>query len=419
MALNFSVVENFVAEYREVMNDRTLLRHERYRILAELGDSLQTALKDYESFENELASLIISRVETTTSYGELLECHRRAVVGVENFFLEEDSVVDVHDLFRIIRDRIAIRVLTLAEEEMVGEGFGPPPADYAWVALGSEGRDEQTLLTDQDNMLIYGEEAKEKGGGKGPAGLSGEAIGRYYEAFAKRVTERLHAVGFELCKGGVMPSSRRWRGTVTEFRQRLEERMVYDRGDFELLDLIILTDARLVQGNKGLFDDVITHFYGKLSENRHVMKDFAEAAVLMPTALTFFGNFKTEKEGENEGKFNIKLLGWSPLILSVRMAALGSGIYETNTIKRIQRLRQANIIKKETEEGLLNAYLVFVKFRLMNQINNREEGGGVNLSFVDPTLLGAEGEEALRTGMKAVEAFQKYIQGVLLFGQPL
>jgi CBS domain-containing protein len=418
MPLNFSLVENFVSEYREAMNDRTLLRHERYRILAELGDSLQTALKDYESFENELASLIISRVDTATSYEDLLECHRRAVAGVENFFLEENSIVDVHDLFRTIRDRITIRVLTLVEREMVAGGVGEVPVDYAWVALGSEGRDEQTLLTDQDNMLIYGEDVKDSGDTADSTGDGREHLDRYYEIFATRVTERLHSVGFERCKGGVMPSFQKWRGTVKDFRQRLEERMVYDRGDFELLDLIILTDARLVHGNKGLFDGVVAHFFGRLGENRHVMKDFAEAAVLMPTALTFFGNFKTEKEGGHQGKFNIKLLGWSPLVLSVRMAALGSAIYDTNTIRRIQKLRQMNVIKKEMETDLVDAYLVFVQFRLINQINNREVEN-INLSFVDPGLLGAEGEEKLRMGMKAVEAFQKYIQGLLLFGQPL
>lgn len=157
MPLNFSLIETFIADHQEHMKDKAMLRHERYRILGELGNALQTVLKDYEVFESELHSLVIDVVNNTTSYETLNECHQRAVAGVENFYLEEDTIVDVHDLFRIIRDRIAIRVLELVENEMADEGLGRPPVDYVWAGLGSEGRDEQTLVTDQDNMLIYDE----------------------------------------------------------------------------------------------------------------------------------------------------------------------------------------------------------------------------------------------------------------------
>ena len=124
MPLNFSLIESFIAEHQEDMKNKAMPRLERYRILSELGNALQTALKDYEVFETELHSLVIDIVNNTTSYETLGECHQRAVAGVENFFLEEDTIVDVHDLFRIIRDRIAIRVLELVENEMAEEGFG-------------------------------------------------------------------------------------------------------------------------------------------------------------------------------------------------------------------------------------------------------------------------------------------------------
>ncbi len=157
MPLNFSIIESFINEHQEDMKNKAMLRHDRYRILSELGETLQTVLKDYEVFETELNALVIETIHSATSYETLLECHERAVSGVENFFLEEDTIVDVHNLFRIIRDRIANRVLDLVEEEMVEEGLGKPPVEYVWAGLGSEGRDEQTMVTDQDNMLIWNE----------------------------------------------------------------------------------------------------------------------------------------------------------------------------------------------------------------------------------------------------------------------
>jgi len=134
--------------------------------------------------------------------------------------------------------------------------------------------------------------------------------------------------------------------------------------------------------------------------------------------LTLFGKFKTEKTGEQAGKLNIKLLGLAPLVLSVRMATLATGIFERNTLKRIKGLGDAGLIKKDMEKDLTEAYLIFVKYRLLNQIRAREDGG-IDKNFVDPLTLGDDGEERLRKAMRTVESFQKFLQELLLFGQPV
>jgi CBS domain-containing protein len=230
--------------------------------------------------------------------------------------------------------------------------------------------------------------------------------------------ERLHAVGFEKCKGGVMPSNEKWRGSAIDFRNRLEQRITYDRGIFESLDIIILTDARPIYGDKELLSNFLRDFFKVLKDNKSVMKDFYESAVLMPTALSFFGNFKTEKTGDHKDMINIKLLGWAPLILAVRMVAITNDIFETNTLRRIRLLRKKNVIRKDMERDLIDAYLIFVRFRLFNQINNKEGTQG-NMNFMNPTELSEDDQGKLRKAMRSVESFQKYIQERLLFGQPI
>lgn len=435
MPLNFSIIESFIEQHQEDMKNKALLRHERYRILSELGTTLQTVLKDYEVFETELSSLVIETVQNTSSYEELRECHERAVSGVENFFLEEDTITDVHDLFRIIRDTIATRVLGLVEKEMIGEGLGKPPVEYVWAGLGSEGRDEQTMVTDQDNMLIYRERNDDFASAElrercsdllNKKGVSvktdritpKQLLDGYFEILSQKATDRLHDVGFERCKGGVMPVNERWRGSENDWKKRIDERITFGRGIFESLDIIILTDARRVIGNRNILDTFMEYFFSTLTNNKHVMKEFIQSAVIMPSALTFFGGFKVEKEGENKDKFNMKVMGWSPLILSVRMLSLSNGIFERNTLKRIEILRERNIIKKDMETALTEAYFTFVRYRIINQINNREENGK-NSNFLRPDMLGPDEQERLRRAMKSVEAFQKLIQETLLFGQPL
>lgn len=404
MALNFYSIEAFIAENKERMKDKSLLRHERFRLLQGLRDKLHRSLDDYLRFERELSSLVVEKIQNARTYEDLLKCHKRAVGGIERFFVEEDTVVDVHDLFRIVRDCITLQVLKLVEEEMVQQGHGHPQTNYVWAGMGSEGRDEQTLMTDQDNMILYSD--------------AGEEADRYFEVFAAKAVDRLYEVGFERCKGGVMASAEKWRGSLTDWKKRLEQRIIYEQGIFEPLDVIILTDARTVAGDKHLLAQLLTWFFTLLTENKMVMKDFYTSAVLMPTALSFFGNFKTEKSGEFKDMLNIKLLGWAPLILAVRMVAITNGIFETNTLKRIRRLREANVIKKDMEEDLVAAYLIFVRFRIMNQIANRD-GNLAAMNHLRPDMLGADEQTKLRKAMRTVETFQKYIKDTLLFGQSL
>jgi CBS domain-containing protein len=431
MTLDLVTVENFVLKHREAIGNKVLTRHDRYGILTELRDQLDGLLQSHEAFEAEL-SAIIQAIDKAESYDVLKDLHGRAGAIVKDYLLEERTVVDVQDMFRLFRDAITVRVLTLVESEMVRDGYGPVPVEYCWAGLGSEGRDEQTFVTDQDNLIVYSERGDNfatdylrtaclehhrnatPGGGReiGPK----ELLNHYFLVFSEKIVDRLDHVGFNRCKGGIMPSNEKWRGSLADWERRLEETLAMAKESFELLDLIILIDARRINGPADLFERLTGKFFTLLLENQVIMKDLIQSAVQMPTALGFLGRFKLETGGENKGKFNIKLYGWSPLIMSVRVLALRQGLKETNTLKRIKGLREINVITKDVEEELSEAFLVFVKFRIMNQI---EFGGDGDLSYISPEMLGAEDASRLRRAMRSVEGFQKYINELLLFGQSL
>ena len=127
MPLNFSIVEQFASEYQGAMRDKTLLRHDRHNMLSALRERLYQAMRDYETFEAELSSMVKS-IEQAKTYEELARHHQRSVAGVRNYFLEEQTIVDVHDLFGYIRDAITARVLSLVEQEMERDGLGRPRA---------------------------------------------------------------------------------------------------------------------------------------------------------------------------------------------------------------------------------------------------------------------------------------------------
>lgn len=430
MTLDLTTIEDFVAQHQESIGNKSLTRHDRYKILAGLREQLEQSLHSHETFEAGL-SAIIEAIDKAESYDILKDLHEKSVTVVKDYLLEEHTVVDVHDMFRSFRDAITAQVLTLVEREMVREGYGPVPVEYCWAGLGSEGRDEQTFVTDQDNLIVYSETESDFVTDRLMAGLgeyylkSGiqeagaigpkELLDYYFFVFSEKTVDRLDYVGFNRCKGGIMPVNKKWRGSLADWERRLEDTLAMAKESLDLLDLIILIDARLIKGSTGLFEAVTGRLFALLKANQVIMKDLIQSAVQMPTALGFLGRFKLETSGENKGKFNIKIFGWSPLIMSVRVLALRQGLRETNTLKRIKALREVNVISKDMEEDLIQAFLVFVKFRIMNQI----EFGGSDLSYVNPDMLGVDDATRLRKAMRSVEGFQKYINELLLFGQPL
>ena len=435
MPLSFSIIDEFLKDNGEALSDKTLARRGRRRVFGDLYRRLGDSIRAADAFESEFSSYVNDKVVAATGFDELMRLHRLASTEIRDYFLEEESVVDVHDLFRMVRDGITIRVLQLVEDEMERDGYGRPPTGYVWVGLGSEGRDEQTMVTDQDNMIIFGEDVKEGSfneylreecdeylRGTGTADgfekvAARDVIAFYYKVFAEKTVDRLYDVGFDKCTGNVMPSNQKWRGSLRDWRERLEQRFFFERGIFEPLDVVIMSDARFIAGSRPMLGDLLRPFFRALTDHKNVMKDFIQAAVLMPTALSFFGNFKVEKNGDRKGMLNLKLHGWAPLILAVRMLALSNGVFEPNTLRRIRLLREMNAIKKDMEMDLVDAYLVFVKFRIMNQVNIKDVEDHAALNYLKPDMLGAQEQERLRKAMRAVEALQKYIQTVLLFGQ--
>ncbi len=439
MPLDFAYVESFIEDYSEAV--KILPRHERRRFVEDLHARLGDFLVEFDQFEVDFQSLVDDGLNKSTSFEGLSRFHKKAVEKISEHFLQHASAIDVHDLLHVARDGITIRTLKLVEEEMEREGYGYPPSEYIWVGLGSEGRDEQTIVTDQDNMMIYGE-VKE-----GPAGslsdylvescygyyrsmgdeggferitiTEDKVLDYYYTVFSEKIVDRLEQTGFKKCTGNIMPSNPKWRGALDEWKQRLDDRFFLKRGTFEPLDVVIMTDARRITGDRRAFDELMAYFFERLQQSSSIMREFTEAAVLMPTALGFFGNFRVEKTGDHKDMFNLKLHGWAPLIFAVRILALSAGIYEPSTLGRIRKLQEANIIKKDVEKDLIDAYLIFVKFRIMGQIRNKTVKDHMDLNFLKPDMLGAEEKDRLRRAMKAIESLQKYIQSFLLLGETL
>ncbi len=317
-------------------------------------------------------------------------------IEIERFLLT-GSVTALHANCTDYRDLIATRTLSLVTEELASEGKLMPDISYSLISMGSDGREEQTLITDQDYLIIY-----EDGGN--------EAADSYFKEFSTLLVERLEEAGFKKCTGGIMPVNGNWRGSYSQWRKRLLSILMHETEDYakNMMDLIVLSDARYVAGNRRLAEELVTMIREMEKDFFQVFWGMAKAATEMRLALGFMKRLWTEKSGEYKGSFNLKLLAWAPLVMNIRILAINQGIPATKTVERIAMLEKEGSFSATAANDLQEAYLILTKHRILLQIKILQ--GLQNESHhLNPDLLPICEREHIRHAIIRIEELQKNI----------
>jgi CBS domain-containing protein len=275
-----------------------------------------------------------------------------------------------------LNDMLVRRVLALAEADL-----GPPPAPYAWLALGSEGRMEQTLLTDQDNALVYADEAADQRG--------------WFQALAERVNADLAAAGFPECRGGYM--ARRWHGTASEWVQRFA-------GWFEvrepqaLLEASIFFDFRRVAGAL----DVEPLEAAVMNTARHpvFLRYLARAALELRPPGSLALRLRAA------APVDLKLQGLAPVVYLARCYALEVGSRARSTRERLGAAVAAGLMGEEVFTTVSEAYRYLLGLRLRLQLRRSAEGRAVGNEVELPALSPAE-RSHLKEAFRAIKAWQE------------
>ena len=369
---------------------------ETLRLLHALRGTVAREIEKSDEFDARESSLL-KAIPTTIGYPLLLAAHTELNALEMERFSKFQSVSSLHRNCTRYRDLLIHRALVLVEEEMGASGKGSPPVPYALVSMGSDGRGEQTLITDQDHLIVYGD-----GGG--------EPVDDYFKTFSELLVERLAAIGFKKCTGDIMPVNPTWRGSFSQWRRKLLAIVRYEYEDYakNLMDLIVLSDARYVAGDRDLAESLVKLIRGLEQDYFQVLWGMAKAATEMKLALGFLKRFWTEGSGEHKGEFNLKLLAWAPLVMNVRILAINQGIPATNTVRRIELLHEEKSFSEATANGLKDAYQVLTKHRILLQI--RVIKGIQNDSYyINPYSLSDDERERMRQALVRIEELQSMI----------
>jgi CBS domain-containing protein len=299
----------------------------------------------------------------------------------------------VNQLITTVSDTIALKLIEGAIVEQ-----GPPPAKFVYMVLGSEGRKEQTLLTDQDNAIIYEDKANEQR----------ELVREYFLRFAEIVSDRLNEIGFSYCEGGFMAKNPKWTHSLSHWKRNYVEWMT-DSNPEAGMQFAASFDCRYIYGDATIMDEL--HEFLAVELQKPVDRFFhymAVNALQYEPPLTFFNNIRTFAVGSQQ-VFNLKRT-MSPIVDLVRMYALKHRIFATNTGERLEALKDQGVFTEREAHELLQSYYYLMGVRLKKQAVQIITDNVVPDNYLDPKSLTKVEQVTLKEIFKVIADFQLKIK---------
>ena len=316
----------------------------------------------------------LARLEALSSYAE--EMTR----ATERLLDRGVDVLEVTQAVAHANDVLTSRLLTLAEQRL-----GPPPYAYAWLALGSHGRGEQVLSSDQDSALAYG----------GPRLGPGDPD-EFFAALAEPVVDGLALAGIPRCTGGYMATE--WREPLESLTRKFE-RWVNDPLPSALLRAEIFLDVRPVHGDLDVsrLDEILVAG----GRRGTFLKHMAAATVTFRPPVVLLGRVHTD-----HGWLDVKKSGTAAIVLLARLYALAAGTNARTTELRLRAAGAAGTLSADGVDRLVTAYRALTGLRLRHQIEQVGRGEPVD-NRVRVGDLSPDERRALRDAIRTVRVMQE------------
>jgi CBS domain-containing protein len=257
------------------------------------------------------------------------------------------------------------------------------------LVMGSEGRGEQILKTDQDNAII----------------LRDGLLFPDLEKISKELTETLMSFGYPACAGNIMVSNPYWSKSLKAFQEEIYQWVHYPTHE-SMMNLAIFFDATATCGDNSLLIAVKEYLFSMLQDNKPFYSIFAKPTVAFETPLGIFANFIVDKSHHNQ--LDIKKGGIFPIVHGVRSLALEHRLNKTNTIERIKELVELNVFDKKFGIELIEAFAFMLSLRLQSELSK----AGLDQphdNYINPSKLNKLERDLLKDSLKIVNEFKKFI----------
>ena len=302
--------------------------------------------------------------------------------------------IGIRDLVRLIahlNDQIALRLITLLRAEW----FDDLPAGFAFLVLGSEGRSEQTLSTDQDNAIVYADDLT-------PAQV------KRIEEFSVALIDGLIAIGVPACPGGIMAKNPEWRRSLGEWQDQLNRWLLTPIPE-NILACGTFVDLRTLYGDPSFERTLKQQIYDSAEANKLYLMRMVENGLLFAPPLGWFGKIKGEKAGEHSGQLEIKKAGIFAITDGIKALAIEGRFLDGSTSQRLEAARAAGTLREAEATDLEESYEFLVQMRLRCQVEAIREGRAPD-NYIALDQLNIMEQGRLKIALTGVEKFQAFIK---------
>jgi CBS domain-containing protein len=319
--------------------------------------------------------VLIKEIKRSQSAKDLKSIRDRLTNLIQKSIHKNVSLSNINNIASEINLAIIKRSVELSILDL-----GSPPARFAWLSIGSQGRKEQLLLTDQDSILIFEDVTADKY----------REVKDYFLKLGKRTTAILEKVGYELCQNGHMGSNMLWCKSLTDWTKQYNNWMNTPGENSNEISSIFF-DFEIAFGEPKIEEAIENVIFNNVNNNTLFFDFLGNDALRNNSPLSFFKKFLVEEKGPNKDKFDIKTRALMPLIDGARLFSLSYKLRGVNNT--YMRFKQLAIIDNRNAEIYLNcaeAFLTLSKLRILEGLKNDNSGQFINLqelSKVDKEIL--------------------------------
>ena len=349
--------------------------------------------RDILTAQGQSPVFLVREIATANSMEEIIDRHNKLPRQIRSLISSGANAKNLTRFITTISDTILDNLIGFALEQ-----HPPPPARIVFMILGSEGRSEQTLKTDQDNAIIF-EDVPE---------ASQAAVQEYFLKFGETVCALLDEAGYVFCTGEVMARNPKWCQPLAKWKKNFSKWIQAAQGE-DLLQASIFFDFRTGYGDGSLVDSLRAFLFKALDGWPGFLRHLTENAMYFRPPIGFFRNFVVESKGKHRDMFDIKS-AMTPIVDFARVYALKNHIDETNTLERLQQLQLKGVLQLEEYEELEKAYSFLLQLRFVRQATAIVDDAGAPDNYINPKKLTRIEQKMLKEIFNRIEKFQAKLE---------
>ncbi len=345
--------------------------------------------KDMLTARSKSPFLFIENISKADTVTQIAKIYNRLPRTIHDFISKGAKAKHITKFVSAISGSILDKLI-----EFTIKDIGEPPVKFVFMIMGSEGRYEQTLKTDQDNAIIFEDVPKS----------DEKQVKEYFLKMGKKVCNMLDKAGYAFCKGNIMAKNPKLCASISQWKNYFNS-WIYEASPEDLLYASIFFDFRKGSGDGELIKELKFFLFDSLKNWSGFFRRLAENALYFKPPLNLFRQFKLESKGEHKNSFDIKS-AMIPVVDFARIYALQNSIWETNTHERLNKIYDKKVLSRQDYKDIDQSYDFMMQLRFVRQVKAIIYEKKAPDNHINPNDLSRLERKLLKEIFKKIERFQ-------------